>query len=168
MCVHWGRNTAMIDRNLRARLGAKIRSDKRLTHATRSVGNAALFAGTEARSGRCQAYRARLAHEAGCHPSTVSRGTKALEEAGYLKVVPTYGPRRRAEGGRWFRPRGANVLVWSEVLLKRILPPSPSLNIKKEVPAPLPEGLARVLERFGHAIADRSGLPPATLPYKVG
>jgi hypothetical protein len=154
----------MIDRNLRARLGAKIRSDKRLTHATRSVGNAALFAGTDARSGRCQAYRARLAHEAGCHRSTVSRGTKALEEAGYLKVVPTYGPRRRAEGegGRWFRPRGANVLVWSEVLLRRIPRPLPSLNIKKEVPAPLPEGLARVLERFGKAIADRSGLPPTT------
>jgi hypothetical protein len=155
----------MIDRNMRARLGAKIRGDKNLTHATRL---AALFAATDARTGRCQAYRARLAHEAGCHAATVTRSTNALQEAGYLRVVPTYGPRRREEGGRWFRPRGANVLVWSEVLLKRILPPSPSLNIKKEVPAPLPEGLARVLERFGHAIADRSGLPPATLPYKVG
>ena len=152
----------MIDRNMRARLGAKIRADKRLTHATRSIASAALFAATDAQSGRCQAYRARLAHEAGCHRSTVSRGTKALEEAGYLKVVPTYGPRRRAEGGRWFRPRGANVLVWSEVLLRRILPPSPSLNIKKIAPPPLPEGLARVLERFGKAIAERSGLPPTT------
>ena len=152
----------MIDRNLRARLGAKIRADNRLTHATRCVGAAALFAATDARSGRCQAYRARLAHEAGCHPSTVTRATNALQEAGYLKVVPTYGPRCRAEGGRWFRPRGANVLVWNEVLLKRIPHPLPSLNIKKIAPAPLPDGLARVLERFGNAIADRSGRPPAT------
>ncbi len=152
----------MIDRNLRARLGAQIRADKRLTHATRLVANAALFAATDARTGRCQAYRARLAHEAGCHAATVTRATNTLQEAGYLKVVPTYGPRRRAEGGRWFRPRGANVLVWSDVLLKRIPLPSPSIPIKKIATAPLPEGLARVLERFGNAIADRSGRPPAT------
>ena len=152
----------MIDRNLRARLGAKIRSDKSLTHATRSIANAALFAATDARTGRCQAYRARLAHEAGCHPCTVTRGTKSLEEAGYLKVVPTYGPRRREEGGRWFRPRGANVLVWDASLLKIIPHPLPSRSLKEIQPAPLPEGLSRVLERFGNAIADRSGLRRAT------
>ena len=149
----------MIDRNLRARLGAKIRSDKSLTHATRSIANAALFAATDARTGRCQAYRAKLAHEAGCHPCTVSRATKALEEAGYLKVVPTYGPRRREEGGRWFRPRGANVLEWNVSLLKSIPHPYPSISIKKIAPATLDEGLSRVLARFGNAIADRSGLP---------
>lgn len=149
----------MIDRNLRARLGAKIRSDKSLTHATRLIANAALFAATDARTGRCQAYRAKLAHEAGCHPCTVTRGTKSLEDAGYLKVVPTYGPRRREEGGRWFRPRGANVLVWSDILLKRIPLPSPSRSLKEIQPAPLPEGLSNALARFGNAIADRSGLP---------
>ena len=149
----------MIDRNLRARLGAKIRSDKSLTHATRSIANAALFAATDARTGRCQAYRARLAHEAGCHPCTVTRGTKSLEEAGYLKVVPTYGPRRREEGGRWFRPRGANVLVWDASLLKSIPHPLPSRSLKEIQPAPLPEGLSNALARFGNAIADRSGLP---------
>ncbi len=149
----------MIDRNLRARLGAKIRADKSLTHATRSVANAALFAATDARTNRCQAYRARLAHEAGCHPCTVTRATKALEEAGYLKVVPTYGPRRREEGGRWFRPRGANVLEWNASLLKSIPQPYPSISLKKIAPAPLDEGLSRVLARFGNAIANRSGLP---------
>ena len=152
----------MIDRNARARLGAKIRGDKNLTHAARLVANAALFASTDARTGRCQAYRARLAHEAGCHTATVTRATNALQEAGYLKVVPTYGPRRRQEGGRWFRPRGANVLVWNEVLLKRILPVYPSTNIKNIALAPLPDGLARALERFGNTIADRSGLPPSS------
>jgi len=169
LCRHWlgscapiGADTTMIDRNARARLGAKIRGDKNLTHAARLVANAALFATTDARTGRCQAYRARLAHEAGCHAATVTRSTNALQEAGYLKVVPTYGPRCRAEGGRWFRPRGANVLVWNEVLLKRIPHPLPSLNIKNIAPAPLPEGLAKVLERFGNAIADRSGLPPSS------
>ena len=38
---------------------------------------------------------------------------KALADArDSWSVVPTYGPRRREHGGRWFRPRGANVLVW--------------------------------------------------------
>ena len=149
----------MIDRNLRARLGAKIRSDKSLTHATRSIANAALFAATDARTGRCQAYRDKLAHEAGCHPCTVTRATKALEEAGYLKVVPTYGPRRREEGGRWFRPRGANVLEWNASLLKSIPLPLPSRSLKDIQPAPLSEGLSNALARFGNAIANRSGLP---------
>jgi hypothetical protein len=151
-----------IDRNVRARLGARIRADRRLSPTTRLVGQAALFAATDARSGRCQAYRARLAHEAGCSPRSVTRATQALQEAGYLTVAPTYAQRRRAHGGRWFRPRGANVLEWrisADFFLSDKLAPYPSPRSKNPPPAPLPEGLSRVLERFGNAIADRSGLP---------
>ena len=152
----------MIDRNVRARLAARIRVDSRLTPTARHVANAALFAGMDARTGRCQAYRARLAHEAGCSKRSVTRATQALADAGYLQVVPTYGQRRRESGGRWFRPRGANVLEWrvpADFFLSAKLAPYPSPKIQKMVAAPLPEGLARVLERFGNAIADRSGLP---------
>ena len=156
----------MIDRNARARLGAKIRADKRLTHATRSVANAALFAGMDARTGRCQAYRARLAHEAGCSPRSVTRATTALQEAGYVKVVATWGQRHRQIGGLWFRPQGPNVIEWilpSSFLIDRMARyPSPK---SKPLPSPpLPEGLSRVLERFGNAIADRSGLPKSPVP----
>ena len=152
----------MIDRNARARLGVRIRADRRLTHATRNVANAILFAGMDARTGRCQAYRARLAHEAGCCERSVSRATQALADAGYLSVVPTWGKRHRSDGRRWYRPRGANVLEWRVsadffVRDKLAVYPSP---ISKSLPsAQLPEGLSRVLERFGNAIADRNGLP---------
>ena len=152
----------MIDRNARARLGAKLRADRHLTATTRLVAQAALFACTDARTGRCQASRARLAHEAGCHKDTVTTATNALQAAGYLAVVPTYGDRRRQEGGRWFRPRAANVLEWrfpAGFFLKGDRPAYPSLKITKMEPAPLDPALAAVLARFGTAIADRAGLP---------
>lgn len=152
----------MIDRNVRARLGARIRGDRRLSPTTRHVANAALFAGTDARTGRCQAYRARLAHEAGCSQRSVTRATHALQEAGYLTVVPTWGKRHRTDGRRWYRPRGANVLEWrvsADFFVSDKLSRYPSPISKSLPPAPLSEGLSRVLERFGNAIADRSGLP---------
>ncbi len=152
----------MIDRNVRARLGARLRADKSLTPSTRLVAHAALFAAMDARTGRCQAYRARLAHEAGCHVDTVTTATKKLEAAGYIKIVPTYGQRRRQQGGRWFRPRGANVIEWvlpACFFLKGHRPADPSIPSKKMAPAPLDPALAAVLARFGTAIADRHGLP---------
>ena len=95
----------MIDRNVRARLGARIRADRRLSPTARLVGQAALFSAMDASTGRCQAYRARLAHEAGCSKRSVTRATLALQDAGYLSVVPTWGKRHRSDGRRWFRPR---------------------------------------------------------------
>ena len=151
-----------IDRNARARLAVRIRRDKRLSPTTRHVANAALFAATDARSARCQAYRARLAHEAGCSQRSVTRATQALQEAGYLTVVPTWSRCHRADGRRWYRPRGANVLEWripATFFVSAKLAADPSSISKPLPPAPIPEALSRVLERLGHAIADRSGLP---------
>jgi len=76
-----------------------------------------------------------------------------------LQVVPTWGQRRREAHGRWYRPRGANMLVWAAVFLVDRMAPVPSLSIKEQPAAPLPEGLASALARFGHAIADKKGLP---------
>ena len=154
-----------IDRNARARLGAKIRADSRLTPATRLVANAALFAAMDARTGRCQAYRCRLAQEAGVGERSVTRATNALQVAGYIAVVPTYGQRRRESGGRWFRPRGPNVLEWripADFFLSAKMAADPSSSSKKVELAPLDPALAAVLARFGNAIADRRGLPPTT------
>lgn len=152
----------MIDRNVRARLGAKLRQDRRLTGTTFRVAQAALFGCMDARTGRCQAFRARLAHEAGVSERSVSRATNALQAAGYVKVVPTYGQRRRIIGGRWFRPRGANVLEWlvsADFFLSAKLAAVPSPLLKPMFNAPLDPTLAAVLARFGNAIADRAGLP---------
>ncbi len=152
-----------IDRNARARLGAKLRSDPRLTPTTRLVGHAALFACMDARIGRCQAYRARLARESACSERSVTRATQALQNAGYITVVPTYGQRRRQVGGRWFRPRGANVLQWhvpTAFFLSAKASAVPSVNINRNLIGTLPEGPSNALARFGHAIADRSGLRP--------
>ncbi len=150
----------MIDRNARARLAVRIRQDRRLSPTTRHVANAALFSAMDARTGRCSAYRARLAHEAGCSPRSVTRATAALQEAGYVKVVATWGQRRREIGGRWFRPRGANVLDWilPTGFLMASLSRYPSPLSKNLPPTPLSEGLSRVLERLGTAIADQYGL----------
>ncbi len=150
-----------IDRNARARLAVRIRQDRRLSPTTRHVANAALFSAMDARTGRCQAYRARLAHEAGCSARSVTRATQALQDAGYIAVVPTWGRRHRSDGRRWYRPRGANVLEWrvsADFFVSDKLAAYPSPHLKKVAPAALPEGLSRVLERFGNAIADRSGL----------
>ena len=149
-----------VDRNVRARLGARIRADRRLSPTARLVGQAALFSAMDARTGRCQAYRARLAHEAGCSPRSVTRATTALQEAGYIRVVATWGQRRRENGGRWFRPQGANVIEWvlpAGFLVDRMAR-YPSPLSKNLPPAPLSEGLSRVLERLGTAIADQYGL----------
>ena len=154
-----------IDRNVRARLGARIRADRRLSPTARLVGQAALFAATDARTGRCQAYRARLAHEAGCSKRSVTRATQALQDAGYLAVVPTWGKRHRSDGRRWYRPRGANMLEWrvsADFFVSAKLAAYPSPKCKNLPPAPLPEGLTSVLVRLGHAIADRSGLQGGT------
>ena len=159
--VRQGADTKMIDRNARARLAVRLRQDKRLSPATRLVANAALFSVMDPRTGRCQAYRARLAHEAGCSARSVTRATAALVTVGYVQLIPTWGQRRREHGGRWFRPRGPNVIAWilPAGFLLASLTTDTSPHIKKATPAPLPEGLSRVLERFGNAIADRSGLP---------
>ena len=159
-----GADQTMIDRNSRARLAVRIRQDRRLTPTTRLVAHAALFAAMDARTGRCQAFRGRLAHEAGCSERSVTRSTQALQDAGYIRVVPTYGQRRRISGRRWFRPRGANVLEWqvsADFFLSAKLAAVPSPSIKKVDPAPLDPALVAVLTRFGNAIADKSGLPKA-------
>jgi DNA-binding transcriptional MocR family regulator len=158
-----------IDRNMRARLGAKLRADTALTHATRLVGNASLFATMDAKTGRAQASRARLAHEAGCAVRTVTRATNALEEAGYIKVIPTYGPRKRVSenGKRWYRPRGANVIEWvvpEDFLLSDKRSAYPSTLYNKSAPAALDPGLSSALARLGHSIADKAGLPREVSP----
>ena len=153
----------MIDRNVRTRIGVKLRSDSKLTFATRTVGNAALFGCMDAKTGRCQASRARLAHEAACSKRTVTRATNSLQANGYIKVAPTYGPRMRAEDGRWFRPRGPNVLEWvipEGFFLSAKLAADPSLLTKTLDLSKIDPELQATLARFGSALLDRCGLPP--------
>ena len=135
----------------------KLRQATELTPTTKLVGHASIFASADSRTGRCEAYRAKLAHEAGCSVRSVSRASHDLAAAGLVDIVPTYGPRRRAQDGRWFRPRGPNVWLWRAV---KVLPPilrakpaaDSSILIKeRELPAPL----AAALARLGNSMADR-------------
>ena len=148
-----------IDRNIRARLGAHLRTDRRLSHAEARAAQAILFAGTDCRTGRCQMYRDRIAREATVSLRSVDRAIARLKELAYLVVTPTYGQRHRQQGGRWFRPRGANVFTWAIDFLTATVTAHPRQESYIPPLAPLPEGLARVLERFGNAIADQAGLP---------
>ena len=145
----------MLDRNLRARLGAKIRADRHLTHAHRSVGLAILFACTNVRTGRSDAYRKRIAQEAGCSERTVSRAFSSLSQTGYLTICSTYRRRHRSDKGRWYRPRGPNVILWTADLVQRDkLSALPRVIYKPAATEPLPDALVDALARLGHAIAD--------------
>ncbi|MEI7608106.1 MAG: hypothetical protein WCJ64_12055 [Rhodospirillaceae bacterium] len=144
-----------VDRNIRAQLGAKLRTDRRLSHAEARAAQAILFAGTDCRTGRCQMFRERIAREAAVSLRSVDRAIARLKELAYLVVTPTWGQRHRQQGGRWFRPRGANVFTWAANFLVATVAAHPSQNNKQQAPAALSEGLSRVLERLGHAIADR-------------
>ena len=150
-----------IDRNLRAKLGMKLRTDRRLSHAEARAAQAILFAGTDCRTGRCQMFRERIAREAAVSLRSVDRAIARLKELAYLVVTPTYGQRHRQQGGRWFRPRGASVFTWAVNFLTATVAALPRQNTNIQAPCPLPEGLSRVLARFGNGIADRSGLPAA-------
>jgi hypothetical protein len=161
-----------IDRNVRARLGAQIRRDTRLTHTAKLVGLAILFAGFDCGTGRCQMYRQRIAREADVSLRSVDRAISQLRVLRYLAVIPTYADKFKfSVNGRRYKPRSANVFIWLTNLLVAKIAPHPSQKINtKEVdkkitkglqPEVMPEGLAKVLARFGNAIADRYGLPPA-------
>lgn len=159
LCLR-GRDTIMaIDKNIRAKLGMRLRIDHRLSHAEARAAQAILFAGTDIRTGRCQMFRERIAREAAVSLRSVDRAIAKLKELAYLTVTHTWGQRHREQGGRWFRPKGASVFIWAANFLVATVTGLPSQKIRKEPPAPLPDGLSRVLERLGHAIADRAGLP---------
>jgi hypothetical protein len=146
------------DRNARVRFSVRIRQDVRLTPATRLVANALLFACVDSRTGRCQPYRARIAHEAGVSERTVTRAVQSLRDAEYLDVTPTWGKRHRTDGRRWYRPRGANVLEWRipidfSVRDSVSLDPSPSF---KNQPMMMDEGLSKAMTRLANSMADRN------------
>ena len=147
----------VIDRNERARLGAQLRMDSRLTHAEHRAAEAILFAGTDCRTGRCQMFRERIARESAVSLSSVDRAIAKLKELGYVEVIPTYGPRCREIGGRWFRPRGASVFVWVSLIVR--VPTHPCKIQKEPAMAPMSPGLQAALARLGHGIADRMGRP---------
>jgi hypothetical protein len=162
--------TMAIDRNARAKLGAKLRSDAKLTPTTRLVGQAILFAAMNASTGRSLAFRGYLAEEAGCSERSVTRANAALVEAGYLTIVPTWGKNKIAHDGRWFRPRGPNVYEWvvPESFYRANLSTCPRpIYIKKELP-PLDPELEAILIRLGTTMVERVELENRQLAASLG
>lgn len=174
MCF-WLVDIAMINQKNRAELAAITRADKMLSSSTSRVMNALLYGCMDVSTGRIQAFRERIAALAGVSVRTVTRATKQLQERGYLLVVHTYQQCKRSMFGRWFCPKGANVFVINPkfgLLLRDKSSPIPSLSIdnknraaSKVIHNPMPESLVQVLARFGHAIADRAGLPGSPNEY---
>ena len=150
-----------IDRNLRTRLAIAIRQSRDLTPTAKLVANASLFSAMDSRTGRSQAYRAKLAHECGCSVKSVSRASKSLEEAGLVQITPTYGKKRVFDNGRTYRPRAANVWIWRDIKQEPILGDKkslyPSVINTKEAgkAAQMPPELAAALARLVNAAADR-------------
>ena len=160
----------MIDRNERARLGARLRADSRLTHSAYRAAQAVLFGAMNGLSGHCQAFRQWIADQAAVSLSSVDRAIGALEEFGYLTKVPTYGKHRERDG-RWFRPRGASVFIWRAELflnVRKTTDSSPKVipRSNQKLSTAVADEMARAeaalmltLARFGNTVADRAGLP---------
>ena len=147
---------ATIDRTERARLGAQIRQDTRLTPAARLVALALLFAFMGA-SGRAWPSYETLASAAGVSVSSAKRAILQLVALGYLSKHRRWGRHPVQRAGRWVPACLSNVYIWLTRLSVKATPESRLNKIK--VPEAMPAGVARALERLGHTIADRMGLP---------
>jgi hypothetical protein len=148
---------ATLDRNQRACIGAQIRKDGRLTHTARLVGQALLFHFMGALGRAWPSYET-LAAEAGVSVRSAKRAVPLLVDSGYLTKVRRWDKRPVNRAGRWVPACLSNLYTWVQRLSANVAQ-KPRPDIKQAAPAPLPEGLASVLARFGTAIADRSGLP---------
>jgi hypothetical protein len=148
---------AELDRKHRALIGAEIRKDCRLTPTAKQVGEALLFFFMGALGRAFPSYDT-LAAEAGCSVRSAKRAIPLLVDAGYITKTRRWGKQATIRAGRWVPTCLSNLYCWVRSLsAKPAQKPRP--DIKSPAPIALSEGLARVLERLGHAIADKAGLP---------
>lgn len=138
-----------------------LRADPRLTGADTRVANVLLFQFMNVNTGRNQAYVATIARLSGVAERSVYRALEKLKRLGLLRIIPTWSARMVAIGHRWFKPRGASIYEWLHSFQTAKLAVQPIRKIKQAAQVPMDPALVAVLARFGHAIADRHGLPPA-------
>ena len=149
-----------IDRNERTRIAVRIRKDSRLTPTAKHVGQTLLFFFMGALGRAWPSYET-LAAEAGVSVSSAKRAIPMLVAAGYLTKTRRWGRSAIRRAGKWMPHCLSNLYVWAARLMSAKSAQEPRPLHKPIPPAPLPEGLSRVLARFGNGIADRSGLPAA-------
>ena len=148
---------ASLDRNERARIGADIRKDDRLTHTAKLVGQTLLFFFMGA-TGRAWPSYETLAAEAGVSVRSAKRAIPQLVKSGYLTKTRRWGKHATQRAGKWVPACLSNLYLWAKRLSASVAQ-EPRPDITKAVTIPLSEGLTRVLERLGQAMADRAGLP---------
>ena len=154
---------ATLDRNERARIGAQIRKDDRLTHTAKLIGQALLFFFMGA-TGRAWPSYETLAAESGVSVRSAKRAIPQLVDSGYLTKTRRWGKHPTQRAGKWVPACLSNLYLWAK-RLSATKAQEPRPDITKVVAAPLSEGLSRVLERLGHAIADqRDGLSGGAFP----
>lgn len=147
-----------IDRESRARQGAEMRVDKRLTAAEFRVGQAILF-GIMGALGRAWPSYDRIAEAAGVCRRTAVTAVAKLVKLGYLIKTRRWGKGLVQREGRWMPHCLTNMYVWAKrISAKAASNPRPN-NIKEVAHEPMPPELVKVLARFGNLIADRNGLP---------
>lgn len=144
----------MTDRNARARLAARIRTDRRLTAGARLVWHSIAFGFVGARAYAFPSFEA-IAIEAGVSRATVVRAIPQLERFGYVAVYRSYA-RRKDRRGRLTPRRAPNRYVLPLPSHEAHSAPGTKPLLKTmPAPAPLPADLAAVLARLGTAIADK-------------
>ena len=153
-----------LDRNARARIGAEIRMNKALTGSAVRVAQALLFQFMGAVGRAWPSYES-LAEAAGVSTRQTIRAVVQLVDLGYITKTKRWADNRAIKrAGRWVPNQLTNMYLWVRGFVlsdKTALKPRP--ESKPEATPPLPDGLAAVLTRFGNAIADKAGLPPASV-----
>ena len=163
----WGRDTQMMtmDRNARAKIGAEIRQNKALTGATVRVAQALLFEFMGAAGRAWPSYEA-LAEAAGVSRRQAIRAVARLVALGYITKTKRWADNRAIKrAGRWVPNQLTNIYCWIKGFAVAAVKSAktalePRQESKPEAPAPLADGLAAALARFGNAIADKFALPP--------
>ena len=157
-----------LDRNARARIGAEIRMNKALTGATVRVALALLFQFMGA-AGRAWPSYETLAEAAGVSPRQTIRAVAQLVSLGYITKTKRWASNRAIKrAGRWIPNQLTNMYLWIKGFAlsdKPAVNPRPIYKPEEKPPLlpPISDALAAVLTRFGNAIADRAGLPPASV-----
>lgn len=152
-----------LDKIMAVKLGIAIRTSSILTDGEKTVANTIAFSLTSIVGRVYGISHQGIADICKVCSKTVENTIKALEAQGFME--PHH--RQRERFSKRFK---TNIYFWKKCWVKAEPSEKNSANLSSNnkknarqpsstLHQPLPEGLARVLERFGNAIADKYGLP---------
>ena len=137
---------AELDRNERARIGAQIRKDDRLTPTAKHVAQHTPLFFFMGATGRAWPSYETMAAEAGVSVRSAKRAIVQLVDSGYITKTRRWGKYAIKRARRWVPACLSNLYLWVQRLSARVAQ-DPRPNIIQAAPIALSEGLSRVLER---------------------